>query len=274
MTDVLIGWGVLTIYFPVLLTGYTSRGSAHLQRLRQGLGKQPLSWNRYVKSEVTETIPGPGPREGSLTSSWCCSLPCTLSNLHLGSTNLHWDSKIRRYLHWDDGATYPSQQPESAPFRTLVLSWRLCHTKALALFPSVKQLLLYTELTLQQLLGLYGSAKPSHRGCWVKMSCSHLDWKVLFLPKETFIHEEHEWCYILHLTSLTDLLKLVFPGVMDTILYSYTPHWDRKELLYFPIKPSRRRSKPINCFETYFWKGIKWKEFPNLSWMEHYQEHW
>lgn len=116
--------------------------------------------------------------------------------------------------------TYPSQQPESAPFKTLVLSWRLCHTKALALSPSVKQLPFYTELTLQRLLGLYRSAKPSHRGCWVKMSCSHLDWKMLFLPKETFIHEEHEWCYILHLTSLTDLLKLVFPGAMDTILYS------------------------------------------------------
>lgn len=83
------------------------------------------------------------------------------------------------------------------------------------------------------------------------------------------IHKEYEWCCILHLTCLTDLLKLVFPGAMDTILYSYPPLWDRKELWYFPIKPSRRRSNTINCSETYFWKGIKWKEFPNPSWMEH-----
>lgn len=78
------------------------------------------------------------------------------------------------------------------------------------------------------------------------------------------IHEEYESRCILHLTCLTDLLKLVFPGVMDTILYSYPPLWNRKELLYFPIKPSRRRSITI-VLRHIFQRGLNWKNFLTLA---------
>lgn len=143
-----------------------------LQQLREEQGYGKYSWAR-PKRRITD---------------WQLVLLLALhfvqSSSGLYKPSLRWQNK-EGHLHWDDGATYPSQQPEWAAFKTLVLSWRRCYTKALALFPSVKQFPFYTELTLQWLLGLYRSAKPSHSGCWVKMPCSHLDWKVLLIPKET-----------------------------------------------------------------------------------------
>lgn len=55
----------------------------------------------------------------------------------------------------------------------------------------------------------------------------------------------------------------VFPKVASTVLYSCPPVQDRREPFYFPIKPFRRRSKPIHCFETsMFEKGSNGRNSP------------
>lgn len=210
-----------------------------------------------------ENIPGPGPRKRQLPGSWCCSLHCNLSSLYLGSKNLHLDGKIRRDICI--GMMVPPTQGSSG----LGLKALLHKSTCIDLFCKAIPFLHWTHLAVTPWSVQKCKAFPQ----WV------LTEKVLLSPRlkgavisqRDIIHEDYEWCciLILHLTCLTDLLKLVFPGVMDTVLYSCPPLWDRKELCYFSIKPSSRRSKTINCFETYFWKGIKWKEFPNLSRMEH-----
>jgi len=63
------------------------------------------------------------------------------------------------------------------------------------------------------------------------------------------LREEHASCSVLSLAFLAALLNLVLPGVLSAILYSCPPLQERKELFYFPIKPSRKRSKTIHWFE-------------------------
>lgn len=61
-------------------------------------------------------------------------------------------------------------------------------------------------------------------------------------------------------------MNLVFPRAMSAILYSCPPLQESKELLYFPIKPSRRKSKTVDCFETsIFEKGLNGKHFLALA---------
>lgn len=82
-----------------------------------------------------------------------------------------------------------------------------------------------------------------------------------------FIHEEYEWaafytlpvwltCWNWNLLGWWILFCTVIQhsgiGKSFCISSSSLPGGDPKQLI-----------------ETYFWKGIKWKEFPNLSWMEH-----
>lgn len=75
----------------------------------------------------------------------------------------------------------------------------------------------------------------------------------------------------LHLTPyLSDLLKLEFPGVMDTILNSYPALWDRKELLHFLTKSPRRKTwwgngKQLIVLRHIFERGLNGKNFLTLA---------
>lgn len=71
-------------------------GSAHLQQLWQGLGKQPLSCNSCVEEWGYGKHSWARPKRRITDGSWCCSLCCSLSDLYLGPKNLHLDGKTRR----------------------------------------------------------------------------------------------------------------------------------------------------------------------------------
>lgn len=86
------------------------------------------------------------------------------------------------------------------------------------------------------------------------------------------IHEEYEWAASYPLpvwpaeTGISCGDGYYFVQLSSTL--------GQERAFAFPHQVSQEEDlvgkwKTINCFETYFWKGIKWKEFPNLSWMEH-----
>lgn len=173
-------------------------------------------------------------KKKELPGSWCCSLHCNLSHLYLGSKNLHLHSKIRR-----DTCIGTMMSPTQAS-SGLELKALLHKSTCIVSFCKAIPLLHWTHLAMTPWSVQKCKAFPQ----WVLtenvLLSSRLKGAITF--QRDIIHEEYEWHCILHLTCLTDLLKLIFPGVMDMILYSYPPLWDRTELWYFPIKPSRRRS--------------------------------
>lgn len=201
--------------------------SAHLQQLWQGLGKQPCSCNSYVKSEVMKKTPGPGPRKRQLPGSQCCSLCCNLSSLYLGSKNLHLGGKIRRNICI--GMMLPPTQASSGLELKALLHKSTCIASLCKAIPFLH----WTHLATTPWSVQKCKAFPQ-RVLTEKVLLSHT-LKGAITSQRDIIHEQYEWCCILHLTCLTDLLKLVFPRVMDTILYRYPPLWDRKSFCISPL---------------------------------------
>lgn len=89
-----------------------------------------------------------------------------------------WAShRQNKYSYWSANKQ-PDESTTSLTCQNSGLELKALLYKPLTWFPIAKLLPFCAELTSQRFSALYRTAKLSHGGCWQKMSCCHLDWKV------------------------------------------------------------------------------------------------